>query len=174
MECTTCQLPYRKVWCTGVLSDSLKALIYAAKFERNNQALVTLADILDSTVSVLPQDITVTYIPTVRSHIRQRGYDHARTLAERFASRRTLPTATTLERAHSTIQRGANRATRRKQADIAFTVTRQLKGSYLLIDDVSTTGATIEAGAQEIIAAGATEVWVAVLAHQPLESEPKN
>ena len=174
MECTACQLPYSKQWCTGELRESLQGLIYAMKFERNYEAIRALVDILDEGLAPLPRDVIVTYIPTITPHVRQRGYDHARRLAEGFATARNLPLKIALKRAHNTVQRGENRKTRIEQAKLAFTGSNVNDAVYLLIDDVSTTGATIEAGAKELLAAGAKEVWVAVLAHQPLESESKN
>ena len=174
MECAGCQLPYSKQWCTGELRESLRDLIYAMKFERNYHAITALSDILNETIPPLPNGVIVTYIPTIAPHIRQRGYDHAKRLASSFAQARHLPLQTALKRAQNTVQRGENRKKRIAQAEKAFVATGVKHVTYLLIDDVSTTGATIEAATKELLAAGANGVWVAVLAHQPLESESIN
>ncbi|MET0980124.1 MAG: phosphoribosyltransferase family protein [Candidatus Saccharimonadales bacterium] len=39
----------------------------------------------------------------------------------------------------------------------------------MLIDDVVTTGATIKYAAESLRQAGATQIWVAVIARQPLD-----
>jgi len=45
-----------------------------------------------------------------------------------------------------------------------------IKGqTYLLIDDIYTTGATFEFASRTLLEGGASEVWVAALVRQPLE-----
>lgn len=44
-------------------------------------------------------------------------------------------------------------------------------GVYLLVDDVVTTGATLQSAAQTLLDAGADEVWVCAVAKQPLHEK---
>jgi len=102
--------------------------------------------------------------------VRVRGYDHMRLVASEFARVRKFAYSPCLYRATSTMQRGASRAVRRDQAEAAFAACDVNPGArYLIIDDVSTTGATLEYASRVLLRAGAHEVWVAVLATQPLE-----
>lgn len=73
-------------------------------------------------------------------------------------------------RVTTTQQRNATKKQWRVQAKEAFRSTRHLNGGvYLLIDDVVTTGATLHYGAQALLDAGADDVWVTVVARQPLD-----
>ncbi len=172
--CKSCQKPYQRLWCVGARSDVLRDLITDYKFNRNKATYQVLADLLNQRLPQLPEDTIVVPVPTVRSHVRQRGYDHCALIAEEFAKHRGLQYFTALQRINNEAQRGANRIERKTQASRAFTTKGALHSStYLVIDDVLTTGATVEFAAKALKDVGATNVWVAVIAHQPLEKANK-
>jgi len=66
---------------------------------------------------------------------------------------------------------GATKRAREIQAAAAFAARGSIDTDqpYLLIDDVYTTGATIRHAAQQLVDAGASAVWVAVICRQPLD-----
>jgi ComF family protein len=169
--CSACDVPYEKAWCVGERSGSLEALINNYKFENARAAYLALSDLLYITVPFLPTGTIIVPVPTVSSHVRQRGYDHTRFVANHFAKRRGHTVRLLVERQTTTKQRGTNRRQRMKQAKEAFVVRRSIDPTtpYLLIDDVVTTGATLHYAAQALRDAGATIVWVAVVARQPLD-----
>jgi predicted amidophosphoribosyltransferase len=76
-----------------------------------------------------------------------------------------------LERVTSTKQRQATKTQRIEQAKAAFAVKIAIDPDvpYLLIDDVVTTGATMQYAAQQLKDNGAREIWVAAIARQPLD-----
>lgn len=166
--CLSHRLPYSRVWCAGEREGALEATIDGYKFMRMRSAGFSLAELLDGVVPQLPAQTVVTAVPSIAPHIRQRGYDHATVLAQAFARKRNLAYDQVLFRRGKTAQRGATRKTRIAQAKEAFTVSGGIRRSvpYLLIDDVLTTGATVRYAAQALRYAGASEVWVAVLARQ--------
>jgi len=90
-------------------------------------------------------------------------------LAQAFAQRRGLPCQPVLTRAQHSVQLGSSRAQRQRQARQAFTCSRTLPSevTYCLIDDISTTGATIRYAARCLRTAGARQVIAVVVAHQP-------
>jgi predicted amidophosphoribosyltransferase len=90
-------------------------------------------------------------------------------MAKRLAKQRGLPYSRALKRVGQETQRGASAKQRREQAAKAFEVKGQLAPTvtYLLVDDILTTGATIEYAARALRAAGSKKVWVAVVAKQP-------
>ena len=169
MLCSNCTTPYSRAWCVGERRDALERLIDSHKFEHLKDAYESFASLLDDIVPALPSGVTVVPVPTISAHIRQRGYDHTALLARRFARLRSCEYASPLERRTNHVQRGGTKRERQDQAKDAFASTPLLGGVYLLIDDVFTTGATVASAAAELRRAGATDVWVAVIARQPLE-----
>lgn len=167
--CKECTVPYSRGWFAGMHGSALRQLINYFKFKNMRHAAYFLAKLLDATLPDLPATVTVVPVPTVPSHIRQRGYDHALLIAKHFARMRGLGCSADLLRRGITTQRGANRSIRDQQAAQAFACTKRLQGTYLLIDDVSTTGATLKYAAKALRSAGAEEVWVAAVSREPLD-----
>ena len=147
-QCQTCSLPYAAAWCALQREGALEQLINRYKFERAQAAQHTLADLLDAVTPPLPADTIIVPIPTIPAHQRQRGYDHCRLLAQAFARLRGLPCQPVRQ---------------------AFTCPRTLSSevTYCLIDDISTTGATICYASRCLRTAGAQQVIAVVVAHQP-------
>jgi len=169
--CRRHRLPYQKAWFVGERNGALQRVIGNFKFNNAKAAAITLADLIDQTLPDLPRDVIVVPVPTVSSHIRERGYDHALLIAKAFAKSRKLKVESTLSRLTSTKQRSAGKTVRRQQARHAFELQRPVDdtATYLLIDDVFTTGATIEYAARLLQAAGAKKIWVAAIARQTLD-----
>ncbi len=155
----------------GERHDALQRLVGLYKFERARQAYQVLGGLLDETLPDLPSNTIVVPVPTVASHVRERGYDHALLMARDFAKRRGLRLSNVLARATHTKQRNASAKVRDTQAKSAFYARNRLEFSatYLLIDDIMTTGATLKYATNVLKAAGASEVWVAVVARQTLD-----
>lgn len=167
--CGQCTIPYSRAWCVGERSGTLEELIDQYKFERVREAHRILAGLLADMLPELPEDIVIVPVPTIASHIRQRGYDHTRLLAKELGKRLRRPVAYPLRRVTQTKQREASRAVRIKQAESAFAASKvRDTATYLLIDDIATTGATLKYAAKTLKDADARDIWVAVIARQPL------
>lgn len=113
------------------------------------------------------KNLLVVPVPTATSRVRQRGYDQAKLLARELAKQARLPYADCLARMGQSHQVGANREQRRQQLGEAFWVRhRRLvwRARILLIDDVTTTGATLETAARALKAAGAADIQAIVFA----------
>ncbi len=169
--CSRCRSGVERTWCGGERVGGLEILIDRFKFAYAEAAHVPLGDILLAALPDLPPETIVVPIPTIRAHVRQRGYDHTALLARYVADKRGLRYAQPLRRSTASVQRGASRAVRMAQAKEAFTVRQTLSAGvpYLLIDDVVTTGATLRYGAKAMKKAGATIVWAAAAARQSLD-----
>lgn len=101
----------------------------------------------------------VTFVPATLAAMRHRGFDHARIIAEDVAANLDLPCVDTLarpktrdQRALTGKQRIANLAGRFRALD------GQLPSRLLIVDDVYTTGSTLCAAADALLAAGCSEV----------------
>lgn len=124
------------------------------------------ADEVASLLPLIDCDIVVP-VPTASSRVRQRGYDQAVLIAKAYARRHRLPCSKHLVRQSQTRQVGASRAQRLAQLNRAFRVVnkKDLAGQrVILVDDVMTTGATLEVAARLLKAAGAKSVDAAVFA----------
>ena len=102
-------------------------------------------------------------IPLHGSRLRKRGFNQAQLLAERLGERTGIPVnAALLFRVKKTSpQKELNDAQRRENLKNAFQVREnevRLK-KIVLIDDIYTTGATIDAAASVLLGAGAENVY---------------
>lgn len=110
----------------------------------------------------------VAHVPLHRRRRRERGYDQSALLAKVIARNLMLPfESKVLKRTRPTEQQAALATVdRRSNVQGAFQATCRLDGrSVLLVDDVSTTGATIDAAARALREAGAGSVTGLVFAH---------
>lgn len=169
--CGRCRPPYERAWCVAPRQDQVQRLIGNFKFTNAKAAYVPLATLLDSRLPQLPANVKIVPIPTITSHIRQRGYDHALLVAKRLGRIRGLPVDILLHRATNTVQHGVGARLRAAQAKQAFSCATNLDPDviYLLVDDVITTGATMKYAAKTLRQAGARHIWVATISRQPLD-----
>jgi ComF family protein len=156
------------VWIACDYEDIAKELVHYFKFERARAAADDIAGLLDSCLPILPDGTIVTHIPTVSSRIRQRGYDQAQLIARGLARKRAYQYRPLLERTIKTRQVGAKRQDRFAQLQSAFSLLDQKQIEHqriLLVDDVLTTGATLESAAAVLRTAGACSIDGLVFAH---------
>ena len=119
------------------------------------------------------RQIVLVPLPTIRKHIRERGFDHTLRLCfelENFLQKRLDDLGVSVEyqsllvRKNKTVQVGKEKKERVKQAEKAYGIRDgvkiESKTLYVLVDDVTTTGASLTA-AKKILKAD--QVWAAVL-----------
>lgn len=112
-------------------------------------------------------------VPTAEDRAKKRGYDQAYILAQGLQQQTGLPLRELLMRmrtsAGTTVsQTSRNRTERREALQGAFAVRNGVlvRGSHvLLVDDVTTTGATLQVCAEQLIQAGAASVHCLVIAY---------
>ncbi len=109
-------------------------------------------------------------IPLHGSKLKSRGYNHAQILAEELAKRFQLPMANLLTRTRKTqSQFGLNREERKENiaGAFAFISDKQqiIRDRYIfLVDDIVTTGATLNEAVKILKKAGVQKVWGVALA----------
>jgi competence protein ComFC len=157
----------RYVWVITQYDAVAKDLLYKFKFARAKSAAKLIAGYLDERLPYLKADTIITNVPTSTSRARIRGYDQAQLIGKEFAARRGLLFAQLLSRTGQQRQVGATRKQRLIQLENSFLPikTALIKNSQILvIDDVLTTGATLEACAKVLRTNGAKVVNGAVFA----------
>lgn len=167
--CSSHGVSYDKAWIVGKRQGTLQRLIGGFKFKNMKAAARRLAELLDERLPLLPADTMVVPIPTAPAHIRERGYDHMLLVARYFALLRNLPLSQVIGRNTMATQHHSNRRTRISQAQSAFRTVGGVSSAvtYLLLDDVVTTGSTIGEASRVLKEAGASSVWVGAIARQP-------
>lgn len=167
----TCKIEGILQLVLGQREGILERLIDDYKFQPARSFAVVLAELLDSHMPVLPSAAEIVPIPTAPPHIRQRGFDHMQNLASEFAKRRRLSVNRVLWRQHNLQQFGATKAKRHEQAQTAFSCTEKLSDAttYIIFDDIVTTGATIVAACERLKEQGAKQIIVLALAKQAID-----
>lgn len=148
-------------------------LLHVLKFGRARAAAREAATVMHQQLPALPPGVAVIPVPTATGRIRQRGYDQSVLIAKGFARLRRVPMQQALKRQSQVRQLGANRQQRQTQLASAFYCNKNLDPdiTYVLIDDVVTTGSTFEQAARVLQRAGAKNIWAYAFAHQPLAKD---
>lgn len=171
--CAQHDAAFCKAWVVSERLTVLKRVINAYKFENTRVAAHQLVELLDDVIPLLPINTVIVPIPTASSHVRQRGYDHIDILSRLFARRRNLPISRSLQRSSSKTQHRLNKAERQQEALSAFHFdpahTIHPDTPVLVLDDIITTGSTIQSATQVLSNAGVKTIFVAALAYQPLD-----
>ncbi len=156
--------PLAGIATTAIHTDQLKRMIHALKYENAKY----LAEPLGIRMAKQAQTVgwyadAVTYVPLHMTRYRQRGYNQAKLLADEVAGLLGLQTLDgALQRDFFTrSQVGLGQAERRKNVAGAFRAApEQVAGRhFILVDDVLTTGSTLQACAVALMDAGAATVY---------------
>ncbi len=161
--CDRCkkQTPLRHVWITADYGGIPKEILRIYKYERAQSTANLLAEIMGEILPYLPATTLVVPVPTATSRARTRGYDHAALLARQIALKRDLMWLRAVTHLSQSRQVGSSRQKRLSQLRHTLLVTKPalLKGKdILIVDDVVTTGSTIETMAKILKQAGAKSV----------------
>lgn len=170
--CAGCTSVLRRVWWAGPYVDGFKPVIASVKRGRNRTLARQLGTYLADLLPYLPEDTLVVPVPTAAARVRRRSFDQAVLLAQHLAEARQLVCHPVLRRVSTVDQIGKRRSERIKQMKNSFIVQKSstsIKGAnILLVDDVLTTGATLESAARVLRSAGAAHVDAVVVArHLP-------
>lgn len=151
------------------------ALLMQFKFQQDPGAAHALAQLLaraPGAAQALAAATLIVPVPLSRERLRERGFNQAALLARALARSQGAPACATelLQRArHTPAQSGLQRAQRLGNLRGAFSVppqrSAQARGQrVLLVDDILTTGATLDAAAQALRQAGAIHICAMVVA----------
>jgi ComF family protein len=162
------------VWITTDYEGIAKDIIQKLKFAHQRAAARTLGILMSRTLNdyadpqiLRAKDYLVVPIPTASTRVRERSFDHTYLIAKKISKQNNLAFGNPLKRLGQERQVGARRAERLIQSRDKYFVFKEgivLGRHILLIDDVVTTGATLQAATAALQKAGAKSVEALVFA----------
>jgi ComF family protein len=161
--CSTCA---RKTALKGAYilwryEDYAKELVRRFKYTNDRSTAKTLAGYLVEAFG-MPDCEVVTAVASDGSSLRSRGYNQSELLAKALAKRAGIPYSPALLRIKHEKQVRLNRAQRLKAVEgnfVCFKPAAVAGKRVLIVDDVITTGATMNECASVLKEAGAKAVW---------------
>ncbi len=144
------------------------ALVRELKYERATAVVTELAERL---AVIAPDADLVTWVPASPARRRQRGFDQSELLARAVARRCRVPARRLLRRTDDTPQTARDLAGRHRGPGLSAAGRRlRFEPIVLLVDDVSTTGASLAAAAGVVRGRGAGTIVGLVATVAPSES----
>lgn len=157
--------PLSGLWAAFAYEGPGRELLTRFKYRNQRSSIRWLAAAM---TAVLPADLpagALTWAPTSPHRRRRRGFDQAELLAKALGREICLPAMPLLRRVDAAGQTGRSRS-QRSRAPV-FASLRAPPSAVLVVDDVITTGATLQAAAGTLIGAGAERVGAVVAGATP-------
>ncbi|SFH64610.1 comF family protein [Modicisalibacter xianhensis] len=145
-------------------------LMHRFKFSGKPRAGVVLASLMLETLKALPQkDMpqTLVALPRHPSRAREFGFDQAAWLTTYLSRHLGIVEAKAHRVRHTPTQRGLDRRARQRNLRNAFRIDGPLTGRVAVVDDIMTTGASLDELARACLTAGADEVLAWAIARTP-------
>lgn len=147
----------------------INALMNLIKYQRKPEYLGHLSALFSEKMPQLEHIDCIMPIPMHRWDLFKRGFNQAALIAQLISKFSQLPLEPTClqKTIRSPKQASLTRQARLKNLNKAFSCTSTPPARVLLVDDVMTTTATVEAAANTLLKAGAEHIEVLVIARTP-------
>ncbi len=164
LECRDRRLGFERARAALAYDGDTRRLVHALK-DGGIRGLAAHAAGLIVTVLEPPSVDVVTWVPPDRWRLIRRGYHPPQLLASELGRRWSLPARALLhQHGRRPPQRGLDVRARRANVRESFRAVAAVPANILLVDDVHTTGATLESCAHALRRSGAVRVEAVALA----------
>lgn len=165
--CRDAESSCREIYPIFRFSGKAATLLRAYKSGKRYSLAALWADLFSRLIDALWSGLLIVPVPPRPEKLKRKEWDQIEAIAD-ILEKRGYPVRRLLERRVDTQQKKLNREMRKKNAEKAYAVIPSMADAagsgILLIDDVYTTGATIEACAKALCAGGAAFVSALVIA----------
>ena len=169
--CSSCELANVNQLITVKMSKDLRKLLHEYKYNNKRAFCKVLAQIVSNNIDNTGRNYIIVPLPTSSKHRRQRGYDHILNIVRHLSKMTNCEYEMVLRRKTNFRQVGADRQTRFIQVENAFISRYPLSPdrTYVIFDDVITTGATITSAVRALRSGGARKIQILAITHRALE-----
>lgn len=148
----------------------VQQLLHALKYKGNKEVGLLLGFMFGQEMiasGIVPPAELIISVPLHKKKKKIRGYNQSDLLAEGFSNATGIPWSGTIlnKTRHTTTQTGKSKAERRENVKGVFSVKEDIQvRSVIIMDDVLTTGATLEECVQALKMAGCKEFHILTIA----------
>lgn len=173
LSCRKKRRRFKKVYVPLIYKEIVRDGIIGMKFRGKKGRSVTFAAFIFLKLKEenAPRPDLITYVPMHFIRLGQRGYNQAYLMAKALGEMMNVPVVKTLRKIkHTSPQSKLNGRARQENLEGAIKPHQAENFSgktVLLIDDVTTTGTSLNVCAKELKAAGAKEIYAATVAATP-------
>ncbi len=160
------------LWAPLVYEEPTRSLIHAYKYRGYENLGSYLASLFLSSFPsslFIPSPTTLIPVPPFYTKRLTRAYDHAALFASHLSKHLSLPLFSSLSRIRYTTPQSSLKTSHEKRENLlsAFSIQGTLPSSVIFVDDVVTSGATIETLEKEARLHGASRIYTYAIALAP-------
>ncbi len=170
-ECARTKFHFERAWSAYLYEGVLKDLVHLFKYSGRLSLARAFSDLLFDFINENPEILdgidAITYVPLQAGNLRRRGFNQSKVLGARISARYDIPLLDLLTKSRAT--RCQNELSREERLDNLKGAFRSRGGNLkektlLLIDDVMTTGSTLNECSKTLLGSGAKNVRCLTLA----------
>lgn len=162
---------YEQICAPFYYEGNIVKAMHRLKFQGFCENAIGMADEIAKTIKKQYNHINfdaITYVPLSKSRERARGYNQSKLIAEKLSKTLNVPLEDTFYKAYENPPQ-RNQSARQRRANVfgAFDVNENINPvgkTYLIVDDVKTTGATLSECAAVLDSYGATATYATAFA----------
>lgn len=164
-------------WSRAILTYRdryVRAAVWELKYRKNNAVAKIFAELLAAELKKIPGNFVVIPIPLSEKRRRERGYNQIELILEQLPKSDQWGIEPNLlhRKHHTTSQTKLSRAERLKNLEDCFEISNSnnkikkvTDKRFVIVDDVMTTGSTLQQAREALRSVGAKEVLAITLAH---------